>query len=140
MILYKEREKLARKKKSDLSSTDNKKIINTKQSVIYLYALHSFHSVVFILIFNFRRFKVKVVVKEKKSQLFEYKMAVFGPQLIYTVIMFVLLTKLGKFYSLGRYILCNKLFRYLSPNSDELKKTVSNFFFIYKCDVFCILK
>ena len=129
MILYKEREKLARKKKSDLSSTDNKKIINTKQSVIYLYALHSFHSVVFILIFNFRRFKVKVVVKEKKSQLFEYKMAVFGPQLIYTVIMFVLLTKLGKFYSLGRYILCNKLFRYLSPNSDELKKTVSNFFF-----------
>jgi len=129
LILYKEREKLARKKKSDLSSTDNKKIINTKQSVIYLYALHSFHSVVFILIFNFRRFKVKVVVKEKKSQLFEYKMAVFGPQLIYTVIMFVLLTKLGKFYSLGRYILCNKLFRYLSPNSDELKKTVSNFFF-----------
>lgn len=52
-------------------------------------------------------------------------MAVFGPQLIYTVIMFVLLTKLGKFYSFGRFILCNKLVRYLAPTSDELKKSVS---------------
>ena len=51
-------------------------------------------------------------------------MAVFGPQLIYTVIMFVLLTKLGKFYSYGRFILCNKLYRYLSPSSDDLKKAV----------------
>lgn len=53
-------------------------------------------------------------------------MAVFGPQLIYTVIMFVLLTKLGKFYSFGRFILCNKLFRYLSPSSEDLKKAVRN--------------
>ena len=51
-------------------------------------------------------------------------MAVFGPQLIYTVIMFVLLTKLGKYYSFGRFILCNKLVRYLAPTSDDLKKSV----------------
>lgn len=57
-------------------------------------------------------------------------MAVFGPQLIYTVIMFVLLTKLGKFYSFGRFILCNKLFRYLSPSSEDLKKAVSCFFYL----------
>ena len=55
-------------------------------------------------------------------------MAVFGPQLIYTVIMFVLLSKLGKFYSLGRRILCNKLYRYLSPGSDDLKKSVRNYY------------
>ncbi|CAF0868880.1 unnamed protein product [Brachionus calyciflorus] len=53
-------------------------------------------------------------------------MAVFGPQLIYTIIMFVLLAKLGKFYSYGRYLLCHKLYRYLSPNSDDLKKAVRN--------------
>ena len=55
-------------------------------------------------------------------------MAVFGPQLIYTVIMFVLLSKLGKFYSLGRYLLCNKLYRYLSPNSEDIKKSVRKFY------------
>lgn len=53
-------------------------------------------------------------------------MAVFGAQLIYTIIMFVLLTKLGKYYSFGRHILCYKLYRYLSPGSDELKKAVRN--------------
>jgi hypothetical protein len=51
-------------------------------------------------------------------------MAVFGPQLIYTVIIFVILAKLGRFYSLGRYLLCHKLYRYLSPSTDELKKAV----------------
>lgn len=55
-------------------------------------------------------------------------MAVFGPQLIYTVIMFVMLSKLGKFYSIGRYILCTKLFRFLSPSSDDIKKSVRKFF------------
>lgn len=53
-------------------------------------------------------------------------MAVFGPQLIYTVIMFVILAKLGKYYSFGRHLLCNKLYRYLSPGSDGLKKAVRN--------------
>ena len=53
-------------------------------------------------------------------------MAVFGPQIIYTVIIFVILTKLGKYYSLGRFLLCYRLFRYLSPDSDTLKKTVRN--------------
>ena len=51
-------------------------------------------------------------------------MAVFGPQFIYTIVMFVFLAKLGKYYSFGRYLLCNKLFRYLSPSSDDLKKAV----------------
>lgn len=55
-------------------------------------------------------------------------MALFGPQLIFTLIMFVLLTKLGKFYSLGRFILCHKLFRYLSPGNEELKKSVRTFY------------
>lgn len=55
-------------------------------------------------------------------------MAVFGPQLIYTVIMFVLLSKLGRFYSMGRYILCRKLYRYLSPNSEDIKKSVRNYY------------
>lgn len=55
-------------------------------------------------------------------------MALFGPQLIYTVIMFILLTKIGKFYSSGRFLLCHKLFRYLSPNSNELKKSVRNYY------------
>lgn len=55
-------------------------------------------------------------------------MALLGPQFIYTMIMFVLLAKLGKFYSHGRYLLCNKLYRYLSPNSAELKKTVRSHF------------
>lgn len=55
-------------------------------------------------------------------------MALFGPQLIYTVIMFILLTKIGKFYSNGRFLLCHKLYRYLSPNSNELKKSVRNYY------------
>lgn len=55
-------------------------------------------------------------------------MAVFGPQLIYTVIMFVLLSKLGKFYSIGRWLLCRNLYRYLSPNSEDIKKSVRNFY------------
>lgn len=55
-------------------------------------------------------------------------MAVFGPQLIFTVIMFVLLSKLGKFYSVGRYLLCTKLYRYLSPNSDDIKKSVRKYY------------
>lgn len=55
-------------------------------------------------------------------------MAVFGPQLIFTVIMFVLLSKLGKFYSIGRYLLCTKLYRYLSPNSDDIKKSVRKYY------------
>jgi hypothetical protein len=53
-------------------------------------------------------------------------MALFSAQLIFTVIMFVLLTKLGKYYSFGRYLLCNKLFRYLTPSADDLKKAVRN--------------
>ena len=55
-------------------------------------------------------------------------MALFGAQLIYTVITFVVLTKLGKYYSLGRFLLCNRLFRYLSPDSDSLKKTVRAYY------------
>lgn len=55
-------------------------------------------------------------------------MAVFGPQLIYTVIMFVMLSKLGKYYSIGRYIMCTKLTRFLSPNSEDIKKSVRNFY------------
>ncbi len=63
-------------------------------------------------------------------------MAVFGPQLIYTVVMFVLLSKLGKFYSFGRFILCNKLYRYLSPGSDDLKKSVRNYYKNGACKYF----
>ncbi len=54
------------------------------------------------------------------------KMALFGAQLIYTVLMFLLLSKLGKYYSLGRYLLCNKLFRYVCPGSEDLKKSIRN--------------
>jgi hypothetical protein len=32
-------------------------------------------------------------------------MALFGAQLVYTLIMFLILSKLGKFYSFGRYLL-----------------------------------
>lgn len=53
---------------------------------------------------------------------------IFGPQLIYTVIVFVVLTKLGKYYSLGRFLLHYRLFRYLSPSSDDLKKAVRNYY------------
>jgi hypothetical protein len=55
-------------------------------------------------------------------------MAVFGAQLVFTVIMFLLLSKLGKFYSFGRYLLCNKLYRYVCPSTEDLKKAVNNFF------------
>ncbi len=55
-------------------------------------------------------------------------MAVFGAQLVYTLIMFLLLTKLGKFYSYGRYLLCHKLYRYVCPSTEDLKKAVNNFF------------
>ena len=53
-------------------------------------------------------------------------MALFGAQLIYTVVMFLLLSKLGKFYSFGRYLLCTKLYRYVCPGSEDLKKSIRN--------------
>lgn len=50
-------------------------------------------------------------------------MAVLGAQLVCSLVVFSLLQKLAKHYSLGRWLLCGRLFRFLHPTDDQIKKT-----------------
>ncbi|KAK7108773.1 transmembrane protein 161B-like [Littorina saxatilis] len=48
-------------------------------------------------------------------------MAVLGAQFVFTIGMFSFLQKLSPFYSFGRWLLSNRLVRYLHPTDEELK-------------------
>lgn len=49
-------------------------------------------------------------------------MAVLGAQFVFTIAMFSFLQKLSPFYSFGRWLLSNRLVRYLHPTDEELKQ------------------
>ncbi|XP_076466101.1 transmembrane protein 161B-like [Babylonia areolata] len=49
-------------------------------------------------------------------------MAVLGAQFVFTIAMFSFLQKLSPFYSFGRWLLSNRLVRYLHPSDEELKQ------------------
>lgn len=49
-------------------------------------------------------------------------MAVLGVQFVFTIAMFSFLQKLSHFYSFGRWLLANRLVRYLHPTDEELRQ------------------
>lgn len=51
-------------------------------------------------------------------------MAIFGLQIVISLVVFCFLTKLTKYYSFGRWLLCKGLFRYWPPTNDELKQAI----------------
>ena len=51
-------------------------------------------------------------------------MAIFGLQIVISVIVFCFLTKLTKYYSFGRWLLCKGLFHYWPPTNEELKTAI----------------
>ncbi|CAL1534128.1 unnamed protein product, partial [Lymnaea stagnalis] len=53
------------------------------------------------------------------------KMAVFGVQVVFSLVMFTFLHKLAPYYSIGRWILSKRLYRYLHPTNEELKQLSS---------------
>ncbi|CAM4741193.1 unnamed protein product [Rotaria magnacalcarata] len=51
-------------------------------------------------------------------------MAVFGLQIVISLVVFCFLTKLTKYYSFGRWLLCKGLFRYWPPTNEEFKYAI----------------
>jgi len=51
-------------------------------------------------------------------------MAIFGLQIVISLVVFCFLTKLTKYYSFGRWLLCKGLFRYWPPTNDEFKQLI----------------
>ena len=51
-------------------------------------------------------------------------MAIFGLQIVISLVIFCFLTKLTKYYSFGRWLLCKGLFRYWPPTNDEFKQAI----------------
>jgi hypothetical protein len=51
-------------------------------------------------------------------------MAIFGLQIIISLVVFCFLTKLTKYYSFGRWLLCQGLYRYWPPTNDEFKLAI----------------
>ena len=51
-------------------------------------------------------------------------MAIFGLQIVISLVVFCFLTKLTKYYSFGRWLLCKNLFRYWPPTNDEFKQAI----------------
>lgn len=49
-------------------------------------------------------------------------MAVLGAQFVFTIAMFSFLQKLSPYYSFGRWLLSNRLVRYLHPTDEDLKQ------------------
>ncbi|KAK0064371.1 transmembrane protein 161B [Biomphalaria pfeifferi] len=52
-------------------------------------------------------------------------MAVFGVQVVFSLVMFTFLHKMAPYYSLGRWIMSKRLYRYLHPTNEELKQLSS---------------
>ncbi|CAF0925025.1 unnamed protein product [Adineta steineri] len=51
-------------------------------------------------------------------------MAIFGLQIVISLVVFCFLTKLTKYYSFGRWLLCKGLFCYWPPSNEELKQAI----------------
>ena len=51
-------------------------------------------------------------------------MAIFGLQIVISLVVFCFLTKLTKYYSLGRWLLCQGLFHYWPPTNEEFKQAI----------------
>ncbi|CAF0976769.1 unnamed protein product [Adineta ricciae] len=51
-------------------------------------------------------------------------MAIFGLQIVISLVVFCFLTKLTKYYSFGRWLLCKGLFRYWPPTNEEFKQAI----------------
>jgi hypothetical protein len=51
-------------------------------------------------------------------------MAIFGLQIVISLVVFCFLTKLTKYYSFGRWLLCKGLFLYWPPTNDEFKQAI----------------
>ncbi|KAK3098521.1 hypothetical protein FSP39_020286 [Pinctada imbricata] len=49
-------------------------------------------------------------------------MAVLGAQLVFSLIILSFLQKLSPYFSFGRWLICNKLVRYLHPTDESLRK------------------
>ncbi|XP_059154541.1 transmembrane protein 161B-like [Physella acuta] len=49
-------------------------------------------------------------------------MAILGVQVVFSLVMFTFLHKLAPYYSIGRWILSKRLYRYLHPTNEELKQ------------------
>ncbi|CAF1054784.1 unnamed protein product [Rotaria sordida] len=51
-------------------------------------------------------------------------MAIFGLQIVISLIVFCFLTKLTKYYSFGRWLLCKGLYHYWPPTNEEFKQAI----------------
>lgn len=51
-------------------------------------------------------------------------MAIFGIQIIISLVVFCFLTRLTKYYSFGRWLLCKGLYCYWPPTNDEFKQAI----------------
>lgn len=51
-------------------------------------------------------------------------MAIFGLQIVISLVVFCFLTKLTKYYSIGRWLLCKGLFHYWPPTNEEFKQAI----------------
>lgn len=51
-------------------------------------------------------------------------MAIFGLQIVISLVVFCFLTKLTKYYSFGRWLLCKGLYRYWPPTNEEFKYAI----------------
>ena len=51
-------------------------------------------------------------------------MAIFGLQIVISLVVFCFLTKLTKYYSFGRWLLCKGLFHYWPPTNEEFKQAI----------------
>ena len=51
-------------------------------------------------------------------------MAILGLQIVISLVAFCFLTKLTKYYSFGRWLLCTGLFRYWPPTNEEFKQAI----------------
>ncbi|XP_012941495.1 transmembrane protein 161B [Aplysia californica] len=49
-------------------------------------------------------------------------MAVLGAQVVFSLVTFTFLHKLAPYYSIGRWMLCGRLLRFLHPTNEELKQ------------------
>ena len=53
-------------------------------------------------------------------------MAVLGIQVVFSMVMFTFLHKLAPYFSIGRWLLSKRLYRYLHPTNDELNQPMAS--------------